>query len=498
MIVSSLKKSILQQAFQGKLSNQLLSDTDINYMITKLKEKKEKDIKDKKYKKTPIGLEITPEDIKYDIPSTWCWIRFIDICSVMTCGYASTPQYVEDGMPFLSAKNIKPYEFKPQDYKKISYELYDKLTANCKPEKNDILLTRVGAGIGESAIIDVEMDFAIYVSLTLIKLVDYDLINNKYILYWLNSPYGLSTSLKNITGKESSQGNLNVDNVRNFMIPLPPIEEQKRIVEKIDYIFEKLDQIEPLENELSTLKKNLPNEMSKSIIDFAIHGKLSKQSSLDSDPNLLIPQKNILNNNYKKFNLSLDKKEYPFDIPNNWVWSKIGMLFDYQNGYSYKPSDTSKNGIGFPVIKSQNIMKKIVEVNNQTSFIEKPTEQMMKSKIEKGDFLMCLSSQSSNPEPLGKTAVYEDDSIALLNQRVLKLTPKSQILSKYLYYVMNSFYFHNTVSTKGGGSAQSNLKLEHVMEMYIPLPPIEEQQRIIDKIEQLLPLCNDIEKLVNS
>ena len=104
--------------------------------------------------------------------------------------------------------------------------------------------------------------------------MDYDLINNKYILYWLNSPYGLSTSLRNITGKESSQGNLNVDNVRNFMIPLPPIEEQKRIVDKIDYIFEKLDQIEPLENELNILKNNLPNEMSKSILNSAYTGNL--------------------------------------------------------------------------------------------------------------------------------------------------------------------------------------------------------------------------------
>jgi len=65
-----------------------------------------------------------------------------------------------------------------------------------------------------------------------------------------------------------------------------------------------------------------------------------------------------------------------------------------------------------------------------------------------------------------------------------------------MYYVINSFYFHNAVSHKGGGSAQSNLKLEHVMEMYIPLPPIEEQQRIVDKLEQLLPLCSDIENLV--
>ena len=143
-------------------------------------------------------------------------------------------------------------------------------------------------------------------------------------------------------------------------------------------------------------------------------------------------------------------------------------------------------------------MKSIVEINEKTSYVKNPTAQMLKTKIIKGDFLMCLSSQSNNPEPLGKTAIYNEENYALLNQRVLKLTPINMKLSKYLYYVINSFYFHNTVSHKGGGSAQSNLKLEHVMEMYIPLPPLEEQQRIVEKIEQLLPLCNDIDTLINN
>lgn len=240
------------------------------------------------------------------------------------------------------------------------------------------------------------------------------------------------------------------------------------------------------------------DELRKSILDYAIHGRLSNQNISDSDANNLIPEKSQLKDNYKKFNLTINGDEYPFQIPSNWIWVKLGMLFDYQNGYSYKPSETLKNGKGYPVIKSQNIMKRIVEINSQTSFVEIPTDKMLKSKVNKGDFLMCLSSQSNNPEPLGKTAIYENEDFALLNQRVLKLTPINYDLSKYLYYVINSFYFHKTVSHKGGGSAQSNLKLEHVMEMYIPLPPIEEQKRIVDRLEQLLPLCDDIEKIINA
>ena len=237
--------------------------------------------------------------------------------------------------------------------------------------------------------------------------------------------------------------------------------------------------------------------MKKSIVDYAIHGLLTKQLPTDSSVKDLIPSVDLYSDNSKKFNLKVEMSEIPYQIPDNWEWVKIGMLFNYQNGYSYKPAETSKKSSGVPVIKSQNIMKRIVEINEKTSFVENPTEQMLKSKIVKGDFLMCLSSQSSNPEPLGKTAMYENDDIALLNQRVLKLTPLNPSMSQYLYHAINSFYFHNTVSHKGGGSAQSNLKLEHVMEMYIPIPPIEEQKRIVDKLNELLPLCDDVEKLVN-
>lgn len=496
MIVDELKKSILQEAFQGKISEQKDNDSNIEETFKKIQSIKENNIKNKKYKKTPKSKIITDKDKEYKIPDNWIWVRFIDLCSVMTCGYASTPQYVSEGMPFLSAKNIKPLKFKPNDYKLINEELYQKLTSNCKPELNDILMTRVGAGIGESAIIDIEMDFAIYVSLTLIKLVDYNLINNKYILYWLNSPFGVSTSIKNITGKESSQGNLNVDDVRNFLIPLPPIEEQQRIVDKIEELFAKLDEIKPIEEELKLIKNNFPSDMRKSILDFAIRGNLKLSSYDDSPVDDILPNYDKYKDNDKKFNLKI-MEDIPFNIPDNWKWVKMGQLFSYCNGYPYKPSESTKGGNGYPIIKSQNIMNLKVEINSQTCFVDKPNEKMLKSAIKKGDFLMCLSSQSSNPEPLGKTAIYDSEKSALLNQRVLKLTPFNFKYSKYLYYVINSFYFHYNVSHKGGGSAQSNLKLEHVMEMYIPFPPLEEQQRIVDKIEQLLPLCNDIEKLIN-
>lgn len=233
-----MKKSLLQYAIQGKLVEQRPEEGTAEELFEQIQEEKQKLIAEKKIKKEKPLPEITDEEKPFDIPESWKWARFSELCSVLTCGYASTPTYVdkENGKPFISAKNVKPYKFMPEDHNYISNELYEKLTQNAKPEKGDILLTRVGAGIGEAAIIDVEWDFAIYVSLTLIKLVDVKLVDNRYILYWLNSPIGVASAKKNIYGKNASQGNLNVKNVRDFLVPLPPLAEQRRIVEKLELL----------------------------------------------------------------------------------------------------------------------------------------------------------------------------------------------------------------------------------------------------------------------
>ena len=233
---ADMQKSILQMAIQGKLVPQNPSEGTGEQLYRQIQSEKAKLLSEGKIKKGKPLSEITEDEIPFEIPETWKWVRFNNICSVLTCGYASTPHYVskEEGMPFISAKNVKPYRFMPENHNYISQDLYHKLVQNAKPEKGDILLTRVGAGIGEAAIIDTDLDFAIYVSLTLIKLVSNNLISNKYVLYWLNSPIGVASAKKNIYGKNASQGNLNVKNVRDFLVPLPPFDEQMRIVAKLE------------------------------------------------------------------------------------------------------------------------------------------------------------------------------------------------------------------------------------------------------------------------
>ncbi|WP_044936636.1 restriction endonuclease subunit S [Pseudobutyrivibrio sp. LB2011] len=238
-----------------------------------------------------------------------------------------------------------------------------------------------------------------------------------------------------------------------------------------------------------------PEQLKASILQMAIKGKLVEQRSEEGTAEELYQeiqdekQRLIKEGKIKKEKplAEITEDEIPFDIPESWKWYRLGDLIKVQNGYAYKSEEMNKDEKGMPVIKSGNLMSLSVQLKPRNDYIEHPTEKMLESKIVKGDMLMCLSSQSDNPEPLGKTAVYESDKPALLNQRVLKMRPFIDEITYYLYYVINTEYFHYNVSHQGGGSAQANLKMSHVLNMLVPIPPLQEQHRIVVKIEELLP-----------
>ena len=187
-----LRQSVLQQAVEGKLCEQDPKDEPASVLLEKIKAEKERLIAEKKIKKQKPLPPISEEEKPFALPKGWEWCRLGNVCDISD-GTHQTPSYVEAGMPFMSAQNIKPFKFMPHKCRMVSNNDYEQYIKNTKPEKGDILMARVGAGIGEAAIIDTEIDFAIYVSLCLMKpfLHTYDM---NYLLVWLNGYYGRNSS----------------------------------------------------------------------------------------------------------------------------------------------------------------------------------------------------------------------------------------------------------------------------------------------------------------
>lgn len=234
--VDALKQTILQLAVMGKLVPQDPNDEPASELLKRIAQEKAQLVKEGKIKKQKPLPPISDEEKPFELPDGWEYIYLNDICSLITDGTHQTPKYTTEGRPFISAQCVKPFKFMPENCRYVSEEDHNLYIKNRNPEQQDILLSRVGAGIGECAVIDTELEFSIYVSTALIKPVK-KYINSQYICIWLNSPIGRLFSSNYTYGKGVSQGNLNLSLIRTFVISLPPYLEQQLIVDKtLEYL----------------------------------------------------------------------------------------------------------------------------------------------------------------------------------------------------------------------------------------------------------------------
>lgn len=216
-------------------------------------------------------VQLKPTDIKYvpEIPELWDVRKFKSLTSILTCGVASTPEYVDEneGVPFLSAQNCRPFRMDLSTYNYIKPSLHKQLTKYKKPQRGDVLVTRVGAGIGEACVIDIDMEFSVYVSLTHIR--PNKEILSEYIVYFFNTEYCYQLNHEG-TVVAGGQGNLNVKNVERYRIPLPPVEEQKEIIAYLDNYRKEMDIL------ISKYQKqiDLMQEYRISLISQAVTGKI--------------------------------------------------------------------------------------------------------------------------------------------------------------------------------------------------------------------------------
>lgn len=204
----------------------------------------------KGYKKSEVGV----------IPEDWAVKRFYEVTNAITCGVAATPEYVseQNGMPFLSASHVQNEKVINTNFKFIKKELYNQITKINKPEKGDILYTRVGAGIGQAGIIDFDLDFGIYVSLTLIK--PKKNLNSYFIKSLLNSKF-YNFLAKNGQFAGGGVQNLNVEVVRQFPIPIPTLAEQKAIADALSDVDELIANLEKLIAKKKAIKQGAMQQL---------------------------------------------------------------------------------------------------------------------------------------------------------------------------------------------------------------------------------------------
>lgn len=366
---------------------------------------------------------------------SWTNYTLDDVCDLITCGVAKRPNYVSGGVPFLSAKNVKKQAIIWNDYQFISEDTHAELTKHNKPNKGDILYTRVGS-YGEAAIIDKNIEFSIFVSLTLIK--PNKKVLNTYLTYYLNSPTIKKLAKNSISG--SGVGNLNVGTVRKFPISLPPLATQKKIVAKLDAIFAEIDKAS------AAAEKNTKNS------EALFQSYLTEVFERGGE---------------------------------GWVEKKLSDISSYMGrGKSkHRPrNDESLYGGVYPFIQTGDVRnsKKYI-----TSFSQSYNEKgLSQSKLWKAN-TVCITIAANIAEIgiLSFDACFPDSVIGIV-------VDKDKISEDFLYLML--LFGQQLIKSKSKGSAQENINMGTFEDMFFKVPSRVEQDIVVQQFEKIIELTESI------
>ena len=533
MTGQQLKNSILQMAVQGKLVPQDPNDEPASVLLERIRAEKEKLIKDGKIKKEKNpsvifrGADNLPyekigknnpiciaDEVPFDIPDSWEWVRFKNLVNYLI---GKTPPRKESSY------------WDSDDYKWVSISdmvsdgtiLDTKECVNahaCKhifgnriiPEGT--LLMSFKLTVGKVSILGIE---ALH-NEAIISIFPY--IDDKkatrdflFVVLPLLSQYGNT--------KSAIKGNtLNSESLGNLFIPLPPLKEQKRIVEKYNTILPLLNNYTLLEGKVTKLNDNFPELLKKSILQEAVQGKLVPQDPNDEPASVLlerireekqrlIAEGKIKKDKHESVIFKRDNSHYekcsskvvcidgelPFEIPKNWQWVKLSDLVQFIGGYAYK-SETFIEKSEYQVLRLGNVKNDKIRYSTKPVFISKRlAEKTADFRCQTNDILITMTGTRLKRDYFYTVIVSENDTNCFINQRVGCLRCYLPNLCKWLIWVLKSEEVLSQVFQYETGTAnQGNLGAENIMKTFIPLPPLDEQDRICKLIEHLLKQVNTL------
>ncbi len=480
MNAQQLKNAILQEAIEGRLVPQDPNDEPASVLLDKIRKEKARLVKEGKLKKK--DLEETPisEDEKpFEIPESWKWVRISDVVNVLM---GQSP----DGNDVFEAKEgDKAYEFHQG---KICFtEKYITPSGKwCKiPSRianKDSLLICVRAPIGDVNI----TQRSIGIGRGLAAMEGMGNISNIFLFYWMLAhkrcleDQGTGSTFKAIT----------VEVLKNQKIPLPPLAEQKRIVAKIEELLPKVEAYGKAQIALNKLNEELPERLKKSILQEAIEGRLVPQDPNDEPASVLLAkireekEQLVKEGKLKKKDLietPISEDEIPFDIPENWEWVRLGAISTYAS-----------------------TKKKINAAKANPNLWGLDLED-----IEKGGKLLCIKSVGERKAIGDKVCFSEGDILySKLRPYLLKIliapkdgicTPEiipficyGSICKDYVVSLLKSSYVDDYINSVTFGVKMPRVSTDTMSSLVIPLPPLAEQHRIVEKLEQLL---KEIDKL---
>ena len=513
MTAQQLKNSILQMAVQGKLVPQDPNDEPASVLLERIRAEKEQLIKEKKIKKEKNpsvifrGADNLPyekvgknepvciaDEAPFEIPDSWEWVRLGSVIELQS-GQDMTPDKYNDngdGIPYITgASNI------------IDGTVVINRWTTCGKafaHRGDILLTCKGT-VGTMAILQEE---TVHIARQIMAIRP---IGNLYVPY---IQLVLETMVENLKAAAKSMiPGISRNDVLTSLFPVPPLNEQHRIIIKLKEVDPYICQYDKSESMLRHMDNIFPETLKKSILQWAVQGKLVAQDPNDEPVEVLLErikaEKHRLvkegkikkdkhesvifrrdNSHYEKVGLeeTCIDNELPFDIPDTWSWVRFSDIAIFENGdrSNKYPVEADYVSDGIPFFGAKDMGDKYMEFSTVRFITQEKFAQLGNGKLQNGD-LVCLLRGS-----VGKTRIFKESekySTGFICAQMMIIRCLDLNILDYLYALINSPYYCKAIESKITGTAVRQLPAREVANILIPLPPLNEQFRIIEKLSEI-------------
>ena len=529
MTAQQLKNSILQMAVQGKLVPQDPNDEPASVLLERIRAEKERLIKEKKIKReknpsvifkgadnTPyekIGDEVHPLDTPFDIPESWEWVRLIDVCEYIQRG--KSPKYSPiKKYPVVAQKCNQWSGFSIEKAQFIEPDSLSSYGPERLLQDNDLMWNSTGLGtLGRMAIYKTAAnpyELAVADShVTVIRPLK-QFVLPEYLYYYFANP-SVQSVIEDQADGTTKQKELATATIKAYLTPIPPLDEQRRILTKLSEVLPVVKSYGAVYGETVAMQEAFPEALKKSILQEAVQGKLVPQDPSDepaeallerirAEKQRLIKEGKIKKDKHESVIFRRDNSHYekldgverciddelPFEIPESWSWVRLGAVLEIARGGSPRPIQqyltTEPDGINWI---------KIGDTDKGGKYIYKTKEKIrpegvVKSRmVHSGDFLLTNSMSFGRPYILKTDGCIHDGWLVLSNRFECYSVD-------FLYYILSSPFAYYQFCDSVSGAVVKNLNSDKVANALFPLPPLSEQVRIVQRIEELLPLVNGL------
>ena len=450
-----------------------------------------------------VASEIDEEEIPFEIPENWCWCKLGDICLVkggkrIPAGCTLTD--IDTGHKYIRVADMKNGSVIVENVKYITDEIHDKIKAY-KISKDDVYITVAGT-IGDSGIVPDELDNA-NLTENADKLVLFNGINKYCLHFFLSSGFFQEQISDAIT--KVGQPKLAIIRIQNFLLPLPPLAVQNAIVETLEQVLPLVDAYENALLQKEELKSALPDKVKKAILQEAITGQLTE--SWRKNANIKESGKQLLDQIIEERNAKalaeweekvktnpkakkpvpvvaseIGEEEIPFEVPESWCWCRWGELSELiQYGYNAPAKESGR----IKMVRITDIQNGKVQWNT-VPFCEISDTDIQVYQLRKNDILFARTGGT-----VGKSfLVDEEPENAVFAGYLIRTQYDDKKLNpKYMKMFMESQIYWDQLKNGTIATAQPNCNGQTLSKMILPLPPLEEQQEIVKKVEELLELC---------